>query len=252
MGKALVAKSYLGLEQVGDVYYVNDKAYIKVQMGNGNLKQVRAYSEKEYQKYYPELAAQATADHSNDPYWKSQKEILGFKNGYITIFKGDTYPYKDWFKSHSCLYRKWWGWSFSSEVELPKDIPEGVTPVRLDWNLVGNEETLKNDDLVKAAVEALLYDESGSEYVGNIGDRLELLLTVNKAVKMDGFYGPSTCYVMSDEVGNCFVWTTSSAKVKLEVDNTYWIRGTVKSHKLYKNMKQTNLSRCIKVEKDVE
>lgn len=249
MGKALVAKSYVGLEQVGDIYYVGKKAYIKVQMGNGNLKQVRAYDEKEYKKYYPELAA---TDHSNDPYWKSQKEILGFKNGYITIFKGDTFPHKEWFKEHKCLYRKWWGWSFSSEDELPQDIPEGIEPIKLEWDLVGAGESLKNDDLVEEAVNGLLYDTSDSEYIGKVGDRLELQVTIEKAFKMDGYYGPSTCYVMTDESQNCFVWTTSSTKVKFEVGETYWIRGTVKNHKLYKNTKQTTLTRCAKVAKDDE
>lgn len=250
MSKALVAKSYIGLEQVGDIYYVSDKAYIKVKMGNGNLKQVRAYSEKEYKKYYPELAAMAPIDHSNDPYWKSQKEVLGFKNGYITIFKGDTFPHKEWFKEHKCLYRKWWGWSFSSEEELPQDIPEGIEPVKLYWELIGNEETLKNDDVVKEVVESLMYESSSSEYIGKVGDRLELYLLVEKAVKIDGYYGPSTCYTMTDENQNIYVWITSSSKVKLEENQSYWIRGTVKNHKLYKNSKQTVLTRCVRVDKD--
>ena len=34
---ALVARSYVGLEQVGEPYFVGTKMYIKVKMGNGNL-----------------------------------------------------------------------------------------------------------------------------------------------------------------------------------------------------------------------
>ncbi len=133
-------------------------------MANGNLKQVRAYSNAEYKKYYPDLAAK---DHSNDPYWKSQKEILGFKNGYVTIFKGDTYPHKEWFKENGCQYRKWWGWSLSSEAELPEELPEGVEAIRLNWEDVGEGESLKNDTNLIAVLESLVEGTVATYNSGN-------------------------------------------------------------------------------------
>lgn len=247
---ALVARSYVGLEQVGEPYLVGTKMYIKVKMANGNLKQVRAYSNAEYKKYYPDLAANAAEDHSNDPYWKSQKEILGFKNGYVTIFKGDTYPHKEWFKENGCQYKKWWGWSLSSEAELPEELPEGVEAIRLNWEDIGEGESLKNDSIVEAAVNALLYEESHSNYVGEIGSRIEIEVTVTKALKINGYYGPSTCYTMEDAAGNVFVWITSSTRVRFDEGESYWIRGTIKDHKVYKNVKQTVLTRCTKTNKE--
>lgn len=236
-----VAKSYQNLEIVKKPYMVNGRMYVQVKLGNGNAKQVRWYSDKEYAKYYPG----EKVDHSKDPFFKTQKEVLGFKNGYITIFKGDTYSCKEWFKENGARYTKFWGWSFSSEVEVPADLPAGVEAMRLDWEVVGEGEELKNDDLVKAAVEAMTYEPDMSEYQGEVGQRLEIEVTVEKAIHLDGYYGPSTMHIMRDANGNAYVWTTASKS--WEEGSEKRIRGTIKDHKTYRNVKQTVLTRCAEV-----
>lgn len=239
-----VAKSYQELEIVGDVFVSSGRQYVNVKLKSGKLKTVRWYSDSEYRKMYPEVVAVAR---SADPFSKSQKEVLGFTKGYITIFKGDTYSEIDWFRASIARYTRWWGWYIISTEEVPADLPEGITPIQLPWELVGQEDgNLKPEHLVKEAVESIIYDESESEYVGSIGERLELFLTVERTIELDGSYGRSTMFKFRDDNGNCFIWTTAT-NPGFKTGDEIHLRGTVKNHNKFKNECQTILSRCIKV-----
>lgn len=232
---ALVAKSFQKLEQIGDIYQVKGKNYIQIKTKTGTIKAVRAYTEKEYARMYP--------SESQFKETKTQKEVLGFQKGYITIFKGNTYEDKDYFKLSSARYARLWGWYFISTEDLPNDLPEDVEPLRLPWECVGKEDgTLKTDAEIAAAVESLLYDDDISEYQGEIGDKLELVLTVEKAIAFDGYYGPQTCHTMRDSLGNCYVWITAAKS--WDVGTEHHIVGIVKDHKQYKGARQTILTRC--------
>lgn len=235
----MVAKTYQNLEVVGDVYTLNGKRYVQVRTASGVLKKVRWYTEKEYLKMYPDAIAPSGK-------MKTQKEVLGFDKGYITIFKGNTFEDKEYFKMSSARYCRMWGWYFISTEELPTDIPEDVEPVRLDWEVVGKENgELKPEAEVAAAVEALIYDEDISEYQGEIGDKVEVIVTVEKAIPLDGYYGASTMHIMRDYDGNCFVWTTAARSWSEGTE--HHIVGTIKDLRTYKGTKQTVLTRCREV-----
>ena len=103
------------------------------------------------------------------------------------------------------------------------------------------------EEQIRIAVDSLLYEPTSSKYVGSIGDRLELTLTVQRVIDLDGFYGPSHMHVMIDADENVFVWTTASKK--WETGQTYHIRGTVKEHRTYRNVQQTCLTRCTEIKK---
>jgi hypothetical protein len=236
----MVAKSYQNLETVGDVYMSRGRRYIQVRTNNGVLKQVRWYSDREYAKMYPEDVSNADENH---PAFKTQKEVLGFEKGYITIFKGNTFEDKEYFKLNSARYARMWGWYFISTEDLPNDIPEDVEPIRLNWEDVGHEDgTLKSEKEIAAVVEALIYNADESEYQGAVGEKVDVWLTVEKAIALDGYYGPSTMHVMRDDCGNCFVWTTA-AKSWSE-GSEHHIAGTIKDLRTYKGTKQTILTRC--------
>jgi hypothetical protein len=82
-----------------------------------------------------------------------------------------------------------------------------------------------------------------SEHVGEIKERLDLTLTCDKTVIIDG-YMPDTLAsinIMSDENGNVFVWKSSTI---LDEGHTYRIIGTVKAHDEYNGVAQTHLTRC--------
>ena len=239
-----VAKSFQALEIVTEPYAVNGRMYVKVKNATtGALRQVRWYTDYEYQKMYPNEKKPA-----DDPYYKSQKDLLGFKEGFITIFKGNTYDHKEWFKENGATYRKLWGWGIASTDEVPAELPAGVEAIRLEWSAIGTDEgTLKPDHLVKEHIESLMYEEGNSDFQGSVGDRLQLRVKVIKALSLDGYYGPSTMHIMQDENENVYVWTTAS---KSWAENSeHFIRGTVKEHKTYRNVKQTVLTRCSEVKK---
>ena len=244
----MVAKSYQGMELVTEPYDVNGRMYVKVKNEKtGTVRQVRWYTEAEYKKMYPN----EPVDHSNDKFYKSQKEVLGFKAGFITIFTGNTYEHKEWFKEIGCTYRKFWGWGLPGDIEVPSILPEGVTPVRLEWDMVGaDDEVLKPDDQIRKIIDGLVYEPSSSQYQGNIGDRIVVEVTITKALHLNGYYGPSTMHIMNDADGNEYVWTTA-AKSWTE-GSVKTIRGTIKDHKEYKNTKQTVLTRCTEVAKKGE
>lgn len=236
-----VAKSYAGLKIEEGPYQVNGRMYCKVRQLNGGIKQVRWYSEAEYKRMYP-----GEIVHTPDAERKTQKDILGFDKGYITIFKGDTYSNLEWFKRSIARYCRMWGWYIVSTDELPADMPASVIPVRLPWELVGKDDgTLMTDGQIAAALEPLLYDASPSEFQGNIGDRIEKVLTVRKNICLQGAFGVSSMHIFEDENENVYVWTTTSKS--WPEGSEHKIRGTVKDHKIYKNCKQTILTRCVEV-----
>jgi hypothetical protein len=235
-----VAKSYAMLTIEEGPYTINGRQYCKVRQKNGGLKQVRWYSDAEYARMYP--GVQVTAETAN---WKTQREMLGFDKGYITIFKGDTYSCSEWFKRSIARYCKWWGWYIVSTEELP-ELPAGITPVQLPWEAVGKEDgSLIADGLLAKAIEPYLYEATTSEFVGEIGERLDLMLTIKKAIEVNGAFGSSTIHIMEDECGNEFMWSTA-AKSWAEGAVKH-VRGTVKDHRIYRNSKQTVLTRCTEV-----
>ena len=233
----MVAKSYQSMKQLGEPFSEKGKMYVNVQNEKtGTVRKVRWYTEEEYAKMYNEKP--------NKPKEiKIQKQVLGFENGYITIFKGDTYANLEWFQRSIARYCKWWGWYIVSTEAVPFDLPVGIEPVELKWELVGEEEgMLKPDAEVKRAVESILYDKGNSEFVGSVGERLDIEVTVTAARQMNGYYGPCTVHNMEDAAGNQYLWNTSAKS--WEAGDVRHIKGTVKEHKVIKNVSTTILTRC--------
>lgn len=240
-----VAKSYQTLEQTCEPYEVSGKMYVKVQMKSGAEKQVRWYTDQEWAKLYPEEAKQIAEDKKKSPYWRSQKDVLGFEEGFIWIFKGDTYAHIDYFRSkgYYFCFRKWFGWTLGSTKEIPEDLPEELIPVKLPWELVGkDDEVLKDDKSVEIVVNSLLLDPTNSEYQGVVGERIEVEVTIKKRIVTEGNFGLTNIHIMLDENENEYVWATAART--LNEGETYKLRGTIKEHKLYKATKQTVLTRC--------
>jgi hypothetical protein len=237
-----VAKSFQSLIQQGEPYSKNGKKYVKLlNEKTGIVREARWYTDEEYAKLYPEDKKTAAV-----PFSGSQKRALGFEKGYITIFKGDTYSNLDWFQQSIARYARLWGWYIVSTDEVPADLPEGITPVQLNWESVGLDNgTLKPETQVKEAVEAVIYEPTVSEFVGEVGERLDLTLTITAVRQIDGNYGVSTAHVMEDEDGNMFSWITASKS--WAVGTVKKIRGTVKEHKIWRNSKITYLTRCAEV-----
>ena len=236
-----VAKTYTNWRRDAEPIIDNGKSYIMVyHPSTQKPKRVRWYTDVEYAKMYN----LPTVEVKNVPVGANpeQKRVLGFSKGYITIFKGDQIPHLEWFKKSVARYHKVWKWYVVSEDEVPADLPEGIEPIRLDWEMVSDNDIMKSNDAIAAIVEAMMYGDSPSEFQGSIGSRLEVVLTVERAIPVEGAYGTSTVHIMHDDFENVYVWITAAKT--LSAGTAYLIRGSVKDHKVFKGVKQTVLTRC--------
>lgn len=141
----LVAKSYQGLPVVEEPYVKSGKTYCKVKMKSGSVKEVRTYTQKEYDKMYPAPPAK----------WKPQREILGFgEDGYIIIFNGAG-PHEEFFEQSIARYHRIMGWYVPSNETVPV-LPDGVTAVMLPWEYVGgdNGELYAEADVIEGVRKA--------------------------------------------------------------------------------------------------
>ena len=98
---------------------------------------------------YPEVAV----DRSADPFLQASE---GSSSALPRVISPSSraIPYSgvDWFRAIA-RYTRWWGWYIISTEEVPADLPEGITPIQLPWELVGQEDgNLKPEHLVKEAV----------------------------------------------------------------------------------------------------
>ena len=84
-------------------------------------------------------------------------------------------------------------------------------------------------------------NKNSNEYIGSVGDKIEIEVTVEKVLKFDGYYGTTCMNILQDMKGNSLVWSTSRA---LEEGKEYKLKGTIKEHKEYRERKQTILTRC--------
>jgi hypothetical protein len=87
-----------------------------------------------------------------------------------------------------------------------------------------------------------------SEHIGQVGDRLQIEVESVKCItSWESFfngYTTTTTYVwkITDKQGNIFTWKTSTW---LNEENPpKFIKGTVKEHKVFREIKQTELTRC--------
>lgn len=236
------ARTYENWEIVKEPFFFNNKWYVGIlNPKTGFSQNVRWYTDEQYTKMYGEAPKNPTPQYVKT----NQRFALGFSEGPITIFRGNTYKYLDWFRfCPETRYCKLWGWYVVSTEKVPEDLPEELTPVTLCWETVGNEDgSLMEDETVRAAVSVLLNGQSESEYVGEVGERLELTITVKRNIQIEGNYGTNNMHIMEDENHNVFVWSTQSKS--WPEGSTHTIRGTVKDHRDYLNVHQTILTRCI-------
>ena len=231
--------------------------------GEGKLhKWVKAYTEEEMEKYLASQErakarkaekAEAERQEKLNKSKENQEELLA-KWGYDVenpliwlIGGGSTYEIKDQLKEMGCRFNPAFGWYCNHSI----DVPEGYKLVSINfydvyvWYPLSKRFELKDNakEIAEAAL-ATLRPESHSEYLGEIKERLrDLRVTLTNVRSFDGFYGTSFIYTFEcDE--NVLVWITSSCK-DIEIGDEVFLTGTVKEHKTYKGVKQTQLSRCI-------
>ena len=137
----LVAKTYQGLPVVQEPYEKNKKMYCKVRLKSGSEKEVRVYSQKEYEKMYPAPPAK----------WKPQRELLGFgEDGFILIFNNKP-EFEEFYEKGPFRYHRIFGWYLPGNEIVTALLP-GIVPKVLSWETVGGNdgELIEEAALAKA------------------------------------------------------------------------------------------------------
>lgn len=243
-----VAKSYENLTRLSEPYEQNGKIYINIELKSGKEKAVRGYTAQEYKRMYPDVVL-AKISHVKpfDPYYKSQKETLGFTKGFIWIFDGITEDNEDYFAIGPFRHTRWWGWYLPSWMEMPLDLPNNVRAVKLPWEPMGDEEDwlVENEKIIKECVDKVLFADDITEYAGEIGQRLVYNLEVIETHDSETAYGVVRNHIFQDPNGNLLSWKTKAKKY--EVGDTMQLKGTVHLLSKYKNKKITVLQRCVEL-----
>lgn len=130
--KYLVARSYEGLPVVEEEYTKNGRTYCKILTKKGVAKEVRTYTQEEWNRAYGVITPKAPAA----ALVCDQKHLLGFDKGYITIFKGAVAANEEFFEQGPFRYSRWTGWYLPSNETVPT-LPEGVVPKILPWEIIG-------------------------------------------------------------------------------------------------------------------
>ena len=86
-----------------------------------------------------------------------------------------------------------------------------------------------------------------SNYVGNVGEKLDIEVDFLKTNKFESFYGTSFkltyLHTFMDKYGNMIVWRTGKEE-SFEIGKSYILSGKIKEHKEYKGIKQTVILRA--------
>ena len=150
--KYLVAKSYEELPVVEEEYTKNGRTYCKVLTKKGVAKEVRTYTQEEWNKAYGAITPKKSAA----TLVCDQKHLLGFDKGYITIFKGAVAANESFFEKSCARLHSAWGWYIVSTEEVPT-LPSGVYAKQLPWEMVAaNDKMIKPIEEVKKICQKLL------------------------------------------------------------------------------------------------
>lgn len=231
-----------------DAYYYNEHGVCFCCGGSG-------YHTTHWKVYTPEYLAKLEekrlAKAKKEAPAKNAKFLKkeGFsEDGKTWIVLGNTYEIKDELKAAGCRWNNLLGWHFNHADNgfncFEMDVSE-VTILSNAGEYIWKDycEILDYVDEQKV----LHTPKTASEYVGHIGDKIELNVVFNRYsfFKTHYSYSGEVSYVynFTDENGNTIVWVSSKG-IEFEEGNSYTIKGTIKDHREYKNDKQTYLTRC--------
>lgn len=82
-----------------------------------------------------------------------------------------------------------------------------------------------------------------SKHVGNVGEKIEISVCVERVITCESAYGVSLLHVMRDAAGNVFAWF-ASGNLSFEAGSEATIKGTIKAHNERNGVAQTVLTRC--------
>ena len=207
--------------------------------------------ETHWKEYTPEYAkkladkrlekAKKTAPERNLKYFEANGMSA---DGIAWVVLGNTFAIKDQLKEAGARFTRELGWHFDHPAENCIEVSiEQIGEQSADgtWCIDRYaEETIKE-------LKAKHAPKTASEYIGNVGDKLELMvkLVAYHTYETHITYRGETHYVyhFCDEAGNSIIWNTTAWQ-DIDEGKHYMLKGTIKEHSEYKGDKQTVLTRC--------
>jgi hypothetical protein len=145
--------------------------------------------------------------------------------------------------------------TFDESQDFLNNIKQYITPEYtkisgfVAYSFLAYQKQIEYDAKKKAEKE----NKIQSDYVGNIGDKIQTELTYKNCFGYETMYGYQYIHIFEDNNGNQYKWKTTKGLIEKVVDNSYVtinlndkanIKGTIKDHNEYNNTKQTELTRC--------
>lgn len=168
--------------------------------------------------------------------WKQKQ---GFVNDRIYIVGiRNSFEMKDSIKEAGGRYNGATGWYFSEPHEEFNTI-EMTAEECLDETVWGNPIWKTT---IHETIESRMPQEPETEYYGQVGEKVDMDVTLERRNWYDTKFGTTWVYTFKDDAGHALVWKTS---VILEDEiNEFHLKGTIKEHSEYRGIKQTVLTRC--------
>ena len=234
-----VAKTYEKMVIEGEPFRENGKLYVNVKSSKGS-KKVRWYSEAEYARMYPATAVKKDLMDFNGRY------AFGFGDeGFITLYKGKNV--EEWAENdrHNIYYNLTFLYYTPGRLTLPQ-LAEGIEPIQLKWeDVMDHDDRMKSHEEVKKIVANLLYEESHSQYQGEINAWLQKEVTVEEKKSDESRFGLKHTYTLNDAEGNTYIWQTGAKDYAR--GTTVLLKMKVKEHKEIENKKVTVVWYCKEV-----
>ena len=175
-------------------------------------------------------------------------ESNGFNsNGISYLVLGNSYSIKDTLKEAGFKFSPLLRWHCGDNSF---ELPETCSYYKLNYEDIFTWDEENGITFMKEGTRDKLEDifnpinESKSEYVGEVGEKIkDLPVTVRAIGGYDSAYGYKYVYTFEDSQGNVFSWfTTVQQAISLGMGLT--LSGTIKSHSEYKQIKTTQMTRC--------
>ena len=174
----------------------------------------------------------------------AMKTMYGFDNPDECIYL--LYNYEDYLDqlalNPAIKYNNVFNYYIFGDTSANITMPKGVQKIPLYWKEIGEdfEHCYFND--VYLYCEHKRSQGLNSNFIGAIGERINLDVTVTKIIPIRSIHKTYNLYIMKDSDANLLSWKTTS--IKLEVNHSYHLAATIKDHVLYNNSNQTVLTRC--------
>jgi len=188
-------------------------------------------------------------------YFKEHKKEMieeqGFNaEGNLYVVVGETYSIKEELSKAGARWKNLLGWCFTQEPEQYQTVRVTAEECLVFDESVGRVEWNREIDFKDIIYSRLpKNDQPESDYVGNAGDRLNLVVIMEKIISYEraSYTGwgkeVARIYKFRDGGGNVLIWNTGSWQDIPEGAKVH-ITGKIKEHNKYMGEKQTVLTRC--------